>query len=53
MSVEPGFHLSTHQMVFGNPNYVDRLAMTTGDASIDEANMRSLIRYASRLSLSA
>lgn len=31
--------LSTHQTVFGDPNNVDRLVMTTGDASIDEANM--------------
>lgn len=31
--------LSTHQAVFGNPNNVDRLAMTTGDATIEEANV--------------
>ena len=44
--------LSTHQMVFGNPNYVDRLAMTTGDATIDEANAivdQIRARLASRL----
>ena len=44
--------LSTHQMVFGNPNYVDRLAMTTGDATIDEANIivdQIRSRLASRL----
>lgn len=44
--------LSTHQMVFGNPNYVDRLTMTTGDASIDEANAivdQIRARLASRL----
>ena len=44
--------LTTHQMVFGNPNYVDRLAMTTGDATIDEANIivdQIRSRLASRL----
>lgn len=44
--------LSTHHMVFGNPNYVDRLAMTTGDASIDEVNAivdQIRARLASRL----
>ncbi|NQV53723.1 MAG: ABC transporter permease [Flavobacteriales bacterium] len=29
--------LSTHQRVFGDPMRIDRMAMTTGDASIEEA----------------
>ena len=30
--------LTTHQRVFGDPLRIDRMAMTTGDASIEEAN---------------
>ncbi|GAB5539956.1 MAG: ABC transporter permease [Salibacteraceae bacterium] len=30
--------LSTHQRVFGDPNRIDRMAMTTGDASIEDVN---------------
>ncbi len=30
--------LSTHQRVFGTPNRIDRIVMTTGDASVEEAN---------------
>jgi putative ABC transport system permease protein len=30
--------LSTHQRVFGDPNRVDRVVMTTGEASVDEVN---------------
>jgi putative ABC transport system permease protein len=31
--------LSTHQHVFGEPNRIDRIAMTTGDATIEEAQL--------------
>jgi putative ABC transport system permease protein len=31
--------LSTHQKVFGNPNSIDRMGLTTGDASIEEAQV--------------
>lgn len=30
--------LTTHQKVFGNPNRIDRIVMTTGDATVAEAN---------------
>jgi len=30
--------ITTHQRVFGDPLRIDRMAMTTGDASIEEAN---------------
>ncbi|MEZ4722055.1 MAG: ABC transporter permease [Flavobacteriales bacterium] len=30
--------LSTHQRVFGDPNKIDRMAMTTGDASIEDVH---------------
>ncbi|MBT3648775.1 MAG: ABC transporter permease [Flavobacteriales bacterium] len=30
--------ISTHQRVFGNPNRIDAMAMTTGEATIEEAN---------------
>lgn len=33
--------LSTHQRVFGNPNKIDRIVMTTGDATVEEANLIS------------
>lgn len=31
--------LTTHQRIFGDPQRIDRMAMTTGDASIEEANL--------------
>lgn len=31
--------LTTHQRVFGNPRRIDRMAMTTGDASVEDANL--------------
>jgi putative ABC transport system permease protein len=30
--------ISTHQRVFGRPNRIDRIVMTTGDATVEEAN---------------